>query len=117
MSDIQFKITWFTGQTSCSICLLYYTKKKPVKIHDAKAMKSHFDGQVHRTAVSQLLVKRGTHTKIKAAALNLKAPKGVKINLPNNNNNFWRYALLQPPTQISAQTTSSTTSSAPSTAQ
>jgi hypothetical protein len=115
MSAILFQKTWFTSPTSCSICLLYYTKKKPIKIHDASALHSHLDGQVHRTAVSQLLARHGTHSKVKSAATNQKAPKGVKLNLPISNNNFWKYALLQQPTQLSAPCTSTTSSACAST--
>jgi hypothetical protein len=108
MSEIPFQKTWFTGNTSCSICLLYYTKKKPVNLHDATALQTHLDGSLHRTAVTQLLVKHSTHAKLKAAALGVKARKGVKINLPVNNNNFWKYAFLQKSTQLSAPSTSTT---------
>jgi len=76
-----------------------------VKLHDAKAFESHLNGHAHRTAVNQLLVTHSTHSKIKSAALNQKARKGVKINLPISNNNFWKYALLQQPTQLSAPST------------
>ena len=114
MSAISFQKTWFTAPTSCSVCLLYYTKKKPIKIHDANALQSHLDGQVHRTAVTQLLAKHGTHSKIKSAATNQKAPKGVKLNLPISNNNFWKYALLQQPTQLSTPSTSTTSSTSTS---
>jgi hypothetical protein len=115
MSEIKFQSSWFTAPTSCTICLLYYTKKKPVKLHDAKALESHLDGHVHRTAVNQLLVTHSTHSKIKAAALNQKPRKGVKVNLPASNNNFWKYALLQQPTQLSAPSTSTPTPELPST--
>jgi hypothetical protein len=107
MAEIHFQKAWFIGETTCSVCLLYYEKRKPVKLHDDKALQSHLDGAVHRTAVNQLLVKHGAHAKIKAAALNAKKPKSVQLNLPNNNNNFWKYALLQQPTQLSAPSTSS----------
>jgi hypothetical protein len=110
MSAIPFQKTWFTAPTSCSICLLYYTRKKPIRIHDASALHSHLDGQVHRTAATQLLAKHGTHSKIKSAATNQKAPKGVKLNLPISNNNFWKYALLQQPTQLSSPSTSTASS-------
>jgi hypothetical protein len=115
MSAIPFQKTWFTAPTSCSVCLLYYTKKKPIKIHDANALQSHLDGQVHRTAVTQLLVKHTTHAKIKSAATNQKAPKGAKLNLPISNNNFWKYALLQQLTQLSAPSTSTTSSASTAT--
>jgi hypothetical protein len=106
MTEITFQKAWFTAVTTCSICLLHYQKKPPVKLHDDTALHSHLDGAVHRTAVNQLLIKHGTHAKIKATALNAKTPKGVKVNLPINNNNFWKYALLQQPTQLSAPSTS-----------
>jgi hypothetical protein len=68
------------------------------------------DSQPHATAVNQLLMMHGTHAKIKAAALNQKPTKGVKVLLPINNNNFWKYALLQQPTQLSAPSTSTSAS-------
>jgi hypothetical protein len=109
MTDVTYQAKWFTGQTSCSICLLYYTKKKPVNLHDEKALRSHLDGSVHRTAVNQMLNMHGTHAKVKAAAMNVKARKGVKVNLPINNNNFWKYALLQRTSQLSAPSSSTST--------
>jgi hypothetical protein len=111
MSEIKFQSSWWTALTACNICLLYYTKKKPYKLHDANALQTHLDGQPHATAIKHLLATHGgSHTKLKAAAMNQRTHKGVKIALPANNNNFWKYALLQRTTQLSAPSTFSSTS-------
>jgi hypothetical protein len=114
MSQIEFNKQWYTIPTSCNVCLLYYTKKKPPQLHSWQALQQHLDGREHGTAVNQLMQKHGKKPdKVKAAALSVKVPKGVKVNLPVSGN-YWKYALKQQSNQLSAPSTSTSTTTASS---